>query len=140
MKVFLDTNILIDFISGRKPFVDDALVLFQLADNKEVELMVSDLTIINTIYVLRRLHYSMSVIYGILTDVRPLLTITSIGAEVIDLCLNKQSADFEDQAQYYSAIKAGANYIVTRNKKDFPLTAQNVLTPKDFFDRINIIL
>lgn len=59
MKVFLDTNILIDFISGRKPFVDEALVLFQLADDKEIELMVSDLTIINIVPILRRLHYSL---------------------------------------------------------------------------------
>ena len=140
MKVFLDTNILIDFISGRKPFVDESIIFFQLADDKEIELMVSDLTIINTVYVLRRMHYSMSDIYGILSEVRTLLTITSIGAEVIDRCLQSQSPDFEDEAQYFSAINAGADYIITRNKKDFPFSAHAVLTPKEFFDRMNISL
>lgn len=43
-----------------------------------------------------------------------------MGAVVIDHCLVAQSHDFEDEAQYYSAIMAGADYIVTRNKKDFP--------------------
>lgn len=140
MKVFLDTNILIDFISGRKPFVEDALVLFQLADDKVLDLMVSDLTIINTVYILRRLHYSMEDVYGTLNDIRPLLTITSIGSTVIDRCLHSQMPDFEDSVQYYSAQSAGADYIITRNKGDFPIDRVAVLTPKEFFNILNISL
>ena len=138
MKIFLDTNILIDFISGRKPFVDDALVLFQLADDKEIELMVSDLTIVNTVYVLRRMHYSMSDVYDTLNEISSLLTITSIGAEVINHCLHHQLPDFEDAVQYFSAVNAGADSIVTRNKEDFPFDAVEILTPKEFFEKLNI--
>ena len=116
MKVFLDTNILIDFLAARQPFAEDAIALFQLADNGEIELMVSDLTIINTIYVLRRMQYDLSEIYDSMDDIRPLLTIVSMGASVVDRCLQHRSDDFEDEMQYLSAVDANADYIITRNK------------------------
>lgn len=138
MKVFIDTNILIDFLAAREPFAEEAMALFQLADNDEIELMVSDLTIINTIYILRRMHYGLSEIYDSLDNIRPLLTITSMGATVVDRCLQHRSDDFEDEMQYFSAIDANADYIITRNKKDFDFGDSAVMTPYEFFKEQNI--
>lgn len=138
MKVFIDTNILIDFLAARQPFAEDAIALFQLADNDEIELMVSDLTIVNTIYVLRRMHYGLSEIYDSLDTIRPLLTITSMGAAVIDHCLQHRSEDFEDEMQYLSAVDANADYILTRNKKDFDFGDSAVMTLQEFFKEQNI--
>ena len=138
MKVFLDTNILIDFLAARQTFAEDAVALFQLADDGEIELMVSDLTIINTIYVLRRMHYNLSEIYDAMDDIRPLLTIVSMGAYVVDRCLQHRSDDFEDEMQYLSAVEANADYIITRNKKDFDFGDSAVMTPQEFFKEQNI--
>ena len=138
MKVFIDTNILIDFLAARQPFAEDAMALFQLADNDEIELMVSDLTIINTIYILRRLHYGLPEIYDSLDAIRPLLTITSMGATVIDRCIEHRSDDFEDEMQYLSAVDADADYILTRNKKDFDFGDSAVMSPREFFKEQNI--
>lgn len=138
MKVFIDTNILIDFLAAREPFAEEAMALFQLADNDEIELMVSDLTIINTIYILRRMHYGLSEIYDSLDNIRPLLTITSMGATVVDRCLQHRSDDFEDEMQYFSAVDANADYIITRNKKDFDFGDSAVMTPQEFFEEQNI--
>jgi predicted nucleic acid-binding protein len=138
MKVFIDTNILIDFLAAREPFAEEAMALFQLADNDEIELMVSDLTIINTIYILRRMHYGLSEIYDSLDNIRPLLTITSMGATVVDRCLQHRSDDFEDEMQYFSAVDANADYIITRNKKDFDFGDSAVMTPQEFFKEQNI--
>lgn len=138
MKVFIDTNILIDFLAAREPFAEEAMALFQLADNDEIELMVSDLTIINTIYILRRMHYGLSEIYDSLDNIRPLLTITSMGATVVDRCLQHRSDDFEDEMQYFSAVDSNADYIITRNKKDFDFGDSAVMTPQEFFKEQNI--
>ena len=138
MRVFLDTNIVIDFLSGRKPFAEDAIALFQLADDKEVELLVSDLTIVNTVYILQRLHYSMSEIYDSIDDIRSLITIVPIGEGVIDQCLQHRGDDFEDEVQYFSAINAKTDYVVTRNKKDFDFGDEDVLTPKELFKKLNV--
>lgn len=139
MKVFLDTNIVIDFIAGRQPFAKEATALFQLADNHEIELLVSDLSIVNIAYVLRRLNFPMSHIYDAFDEMRPLLTITSIGPAAIDNCLRRRAEDFEDMVQYFSALQAGADYVVTRNKKDFPENKEMIVTPREFLDYLNIL-
>lgn len=138
MKVFIDTNIFIDFIAGRQPFVKEAEIIFQLADNKEVELLLSDLTIINTIYILRRLSYQTEDILNTIEELRHLCTITSIGQSVIDRCIQHRGSDFEDEAQYFSAIDAGADYIVTRNKKDYDFGDNSVVTPQEFLAIMNV--
>ncbi len=53
-KVFVDTNIVIDLLSKRKPFYDESAELFSLADKKVIKLSISSLTIANTGYVLLR--------------------------------------------------------------------------------------
>ena len=139
MKLFLDTNIVIDFLSGREPFADDAIALFQLADNHEVELVVSDLTLVNTVYVLQRLHNPIESIYEALNNIRPLISIVPIGESVFDMCLQHRSNDFEDEVQYFAAVNAEVDYIVTRNKKDFDFGDEAVVTPKEMFSRLNIV-
>lgn len=47
MKLFVDTNIVLDLLQFREPWIHDTLVLFQMAKDKEVELIVTDLTFIN---------------------------------------------------------------------------------------------
>ena len=138
MKVFIDTNIFIDFIAARQPFAKEDATLLQLADNKEIDLLLSDLTIINTIYILRHLHYQIDEILDTIEELRPLLTITSVGASVIDRCLQHRGNDFEDEAQYFSAIDAGADFVVTRNKKDYDYGDDSVVTPSEFLTRMNI--
>ena len=138
MKIFLDTNIIIDLVSGRKPFCQDAGILFQIGKNKQYDLLVSDLTIINTAYTLHRLHYAKDDIYDILTSLLSLLTITTMGRNVINRSIQNRGKDFEDDAQYFSALDAGADYIITRNKKDFPID-NTVLTPQEFFKLMNIV-
>ena len=138
MKVFIDTNIFIDFIAARQPFAKEAAIIFQLADNKEIDLLLSDLTIINTIYILQRLHYPIDEIIDTIEELRPLLTITSVGVSVIDRCLQRRGNDFEDEVQYFSAIDAGADFIVTRNKKDYDFGDDSVITPSEFHIRMNI--
>ena len=137
MKLFLDTNIIIDFLTARKPFGSDANTLFLLRKKLAVELMVSDVTIFNTAFSMHKLHYTTAEIFDYLTALLPLITITTMDRSIIDRSLQKRGKDFEDDAQYFSAIEAGADYIITRNKKDFP-QEDNILEPKEFFDLMNI--
>ena len=53
-KLFVDTIIVIDLLSRRKPFYEEVATLFSLADKKQIELAVSLLTFANTSYTLIR--------------------------------------------------------------------------------------
>lgn len=137
MKLFLDTNIIIDLVSGRQPFGHDAGLLYRLRLEPDMYLMVSDLTIFNTAYSLRKEHFPKEEIFDILQSILPNLIVLNMGRSVIERSLQKRGKDFEDDAQYFSAVDAGADYIITRNKKDFP-QEDFVLEPKEFFDLMNI--
>ena len=138
MKLFLDTNIIIDLITVREPFGRDAGIIFQIGKSAGHELLVSDLSIFNTAYVLQKLHYAKDEIYDILTSLLPTLTITPVGGEIVESCLQRRGKDFEDDAQFLSAVNAGADFILTRNKKDFP-EDDCVLAPREFFQLMNIV-
>lgn len=51
-RLFLDTNIVLDLIEKREPFVHEAVLLFQLAKDGECQLLVSDLTFVNIAYII----------------------------------------------------------------------------------------
>ena len=61
-----------------------------------------------------------------------------MGATVVDRCLQHRSDDFEDEMQYFSAVDANADYIITRNKKDFDFGDSAAMTPQEFFKEQNI--
>ena len=54
-KIFLDTNVILDFILEREG-ADDATDILQLGEDKQIELAVSFLTMANTAYVVRKGH------------------------------------------------------------------------------------
>ena len=124
-KLFLDTNIVLDLIGNREPFVKEAAFLFQLGRNKECQLFVSDLTFVNIAYITRK-TYPKEKLYSVLSKLRSFLTIVGGGVVAVDHALALQADDFEDAVQYYAARQADADYIITRNKKDFSFSVDDI--------------
>ena len=54
MKVFLDTNVVIDFMGKREGFFDDAAAIFAMIEDKKVNATTSALTIVNCAYILKK--------------------------------------------------------------------------------------
>ncbi len=75
-KIFIDTNILIDLLSRREPFFNEAAYLFSLADRKNILLTVSSLTIANTSYTLLR-QKTANEAKAILRKLRLIINITA---------------------------------------------------------------
>ena len=130
-KLFLDTNIVLDLIGNREPFVKEAAFLFQLGRNKECQLFVSDLTFVNIAYITRK-TYPKEKLYSVLSKLRSFLTIVGGGVVAVDHALALHADDFEDAVQYYAARQADADYIITRNKKDFSFSEIEVLTSEEY--------
>ena len=55
-----------------------------------------------------------------------------LGGGVIDSALSLKANDFEDALQYFSAVQAGADCLVTRNIKDYGFAKMEVLDSKAF--------
>ncbi len=134
-RLLIDTNIVIDLLSRRKDFYDEAADLFSRADNKEFKLAISALTFANTNYILTKLT-SAKESRDILRKFKILVEIVSLDDKITQLALSDDNfLDFEDGLQYYSALENHIDVIITRNKKDFKNSKIPVLTAKEFLAR-----
>ncbi|MBQ3657509.1 MAG: PIN domain-containing protein [Bacteroidales bacterium] len=133
MKVFLDTNIIIDFYDQRADFFQPAETIMSLAEKKEINIIVSATTIINAFYILRK-RLSIDDLYEEFGNLSQLCTISPADEKIIKESLRLRRKDFEDSVQYESAMSVNADVIVTRNKKDFENLGANVMTPIEFLN------
>lgn len=131
-RLLIDTNIVIDLLSKRFKFYEDAADLFSRADKKELELTISSLTFANTNYILTKLK-SAKEAREILRKFKVLVELLALDDKITELALSDNNfPDFEDGLQYYSAIENRIDVIITRNKKDFKNSKIPVLTAKEY--------
>ena len=113
-RVFLDTNILVDYALGRE-FGDDAEQLLQRGHDGEVSLMASYLTFANMAYILR----SKVDIYALLEQLSNFITVLPMDKEQLQNALGQRVHDFEDMLQYQCAKAGNCDVIITNNRHDF---------------------
>lgn len=130
-KVFVDTDIIYDLLAEREPFYQSAAKLFTKADEGEVQIFISALTIANIHYLLSK-QLSESEAKKILRKIRILVHIVSLNEKIIDLALNSDFPDFEDAIQYYCALENDIEVLLTRNLRDYKKAQIVTMTAQDF--------
>ncbi|MEL1245296.1 PIN domain-containing protein [Flavobacterium sp. DGU11] len=131
MRLFLDTNVMLDLLGKREPFFESAAIIVSLADKGKATLSVSGLSYSTTDYFLKKITSPSKSIES-LRKFKTISDIVALDEVIIEKSLNSGFLDFEDSLQYFSAIKAGAQFIITRNVKDFKDPEIPVLTPDEF--------
>lgn len=130
MRLFIDTNVIVDLLAARTPFLRDAAQIFTLADTGKVKLFTSSIAVTTTFYLLQKEvkpEVSRAAIQKLLTMVK----VVDAGHSGIIRAINDlQFKDFEDAVQHQSALAAKAKILVTRNEKDFGKSVISVMTPK----------
>ena len=128
---FLDTNIVIDFLTDRKPFSSLAGKLFNYSEKGEVKLYLSAVSYINIYYVVRKVSSHKETI-KILSRLEEMTEIIDTTSSTIKNAIDSEFKDFEDALQYYSAkLNTNINGIVTRNGGDFKHSTISILTPEE---------
>jgi predicted nucleic acid-binding protein len=133
MKLFIDTNIVLDLLQYRMPWIHDTLVLFQLAKDKRIELIVSDLTFVNVAYIAGK-NVDKKKMNETLIGLKKLLTIVPIGDACIEQALYGDYADFEDAVQCFAAKREQVDYIISRDEKGFKMSEIPVMSVTEFLD------
>ena len=90
MKLFIDTNIILDLLQYREPWINDTLVLFQLAKEDKVELIMSDLTFVNVVYIAGK-NVDKKALKETLVKLKKFVKVVSIGDTCIEQALNGDS-------------------------------------------------
>ncbi len=134
VKLLIDTNIIVDLLSKRKNFYQEAQELFTLADEQEIQLYISSLTFANTHYLLSK-ELNSNEARKVLIKFKLLVSILPLDDKILELSLSSDFNDFEDAIQYYTALENKINTIITRNKKDFKTSKLPVLTAKEYLNR-----
>ena len=131
MKLFIDTNVVIDVIAQREPFVHDSQYIFHLCESGKADGVVSTLTLCTVSYILRK-YVAPGTMRQQLRNFRNILSPVDLSVSIIDKAIDSPLSDFEDAVQFYTATYSEADFIITRNPKHFPQNDIPVLTPTAF--------
>ncbi len=129
-KVFIDSDVMLDVSLHREPFYLSALNLMELGYKSHFKAVTSSIAFINTSYFLNKLTPLTRV--QSLKRLRSVISIIEVNGATIDFALNSDFSDFEDAVQYYTAVSANADVIITRNIKDYQQSTIPVLTAEQF--------
>ena len=135
MRILIDTNILLDYILERCPFVNDSSKIIKLCIEDIIDGCISAHTITNLFYILRK-EMPVQERKKLLLDLCEIFIVVGIDLEKLEFCLlNDGFNDIEDCLQSECAKEFGADYIVTRNIKDFTDSAVEAIEPHEFLKR-----
>lgn len=113
------------------PFYDDSRAVYALCVNGEIDGVVTDLTICNLAYVLRK-HVTAEQLRACLDNFSSHLKVIPVGAAVIAAAIRDFTDDFEDAVQFHAARAESVDCIITRNVRHFVTLSIRVCTPTEF--------
>lgn len=130
-RLFLDTNVILDLLAERDLFYEPIARLVTLADQQKLKLFTSPISFTTVEYVLAKSESRKSAI----AKLRRFSIICKVGdtnQETVDKSLNSDFSDFEDAMQYFCALQAECDVIISRNASDFKKSSIPVMTADEF--------
>ena len=135
--IFIDTDVIIDFLIDREPHSREAAIIFTLIEQKKLKGYVSSLTFSNLYYVLRKIESHNKVIAK-LDSISRLLTILKVDQQIIKLAIASEFPDFEDSIQYNCALDyKKIDVLITQNIKDYKGSQIPVMTPAVYLKMVS---
>ena len=137
MKIFLDTNILLDILCKREPFYINGAKIWTLIKEGAIKGFISAISINNLYYIVKKIKYqkiAKNFIEELLND----FEIVPLTKDLLSQAITINKKDYEDSIQYFSAINTGCKILITRNKKDFHSTGIRILSSTEFIKTIKI--
>ena len=131
MKVLLDTNVLLDVLAQRAPFYADSAEVWTLAETGQIAGFASALSLPNLYYIMRRQKGAKAACKTV-GRLRDLFALVPLDQQIINQATDAAIADFEDAIQYFSALRAQCDVLITRNTGDFSGAEIAIQTPTEF--------
>ena len=135
MKILIDTNVILDVLCNRTDFVEDSLKVFKYCEVNQITGCISAMSVPNIVYIMRK-ELDSERIKEILTTLTSLFTVVDLREADLLKAADLDFADYEDALQSICATRVKANYIVTRNIKDFKNSPVPAIKPSELFERM----
>ncbi|MDR1997638.1 MAG: PIN domain-containing protein [Candidatus Margulisbacteria bacterium] len=136
-KIFFDNDVILDVSINRKPFLTDAVRLFNLVETGKYRGYTSTVVFTNIYYIQRKLTNHNTAV-DFLRKLRLLLTVLNVDDLILQKALASGFSDFEDAVQYFTALQHKMDYILTRNTGDYKKSTIPVYTPLEFLKMLEI--
>lgn len=131
MNIFLDTNVVLDYILGREPHYEASSGAIKAALEGEHTLYVSANCITDIFYIAKRYGIGTKDIREQLENMLSFMDIIGVTRSDILKTLKIECDDFEDALQAQCAAKTKADYIITRDV-GFDGYGIKVVSPQEF--------
>ena len=130
ISVLVDLNVVLDMLQRREPHYADSAAVLAHAERGTVRGWLAAHSWTTLFYLYARDQASdQARVY--LTDLLQFLSVAPVDQAVIEQALNLPYTDFEDAVQMMLAVRAGADYLLTRNVQDFKAGPLPVLQPAE---------
>ena len=131
MIVLVDSNVLLDVLARRDPHYRASARIWTLAERGEIDAFVSAISFNNIYYIVRKAE-NKTAADSALRLLRDVFEPVAPDAKIINQAIGSECEDFEDAIQFHSAVRVGAQVLITRNPNDFPHSSMAIATPEEF--------
>ncbi|MDR9399658.1 PIN domain-containing protein [Salibacter sp.] len=131
MRLFLDTNVILDLLGERDPYYDSIAKLATLADKELITLVASPISFATVNYFITKFE-SAKIAQEKLRKFKIICELCNLDEQIIEKGLNSSFKDFEDALQYFSAVDSDCDIIISRNAKDFKKALLPVMTAGEY--------
>ncbi len=135
LRLFIDTNVLIDFFAERTPFYEDASRLLVMREFGDADLWVSAKSFTDVFYVLSK-RFESSDIQAAFRESMSWLDVCSVDGGDIAEAAKRAWPDFEDCLVEICAEKAKADFLITRDARGFAAGKIKAMDPAAFFEML----
>ena len=135
MRVLIDTNVILDVLYDREPFAADAVKVFKFCELKQIDGYISALSIQNIVYVMRK-ELDRKKIKQMQKTITNLFRICELKESDLIKAAGADIDDYEDAVQCMCAARIKADFIVTRNVKDYKNSKIPAVKPAELLDRL----
>lgn len=131
MRVLIDTNVLIDYMTHREQFFDEAKKIIGLCADNKIKGYIAAHSITDSFYIMRK--YPLDISRTLLNEMCRVMSVVGIDYERLIAAINNlRFDDIEDCLQSVCAQSCGAECIITRNLEDFKGSEITAISPRDF--------
>ncbi len=134
IKIFLDTNIVLDVLDDKRPFHSSAAELYRIIEESEVKGFISESVLTTTDYILQKVA-TKEIRTSMISHLLGLLEVLPCNTQICNKALQSNFSDLEDAILYQIALSGGIEYFITNDGKalkKLSLPTLQVISSKEF--------
>ena len=135
MKILVDTNVILDVLCNRSEFVEASSKVWKYCEVGHIEGYISALSVPNILYILRK-ELTSEKTAQLIQQITMIFKVVDLKSADLKAAADMFSSNYEDALQMCQASRINADFIVTRNIRDFKESKIPALKPSELLERV----